>query len=127
MLDLRGGVVFGRMFWDTAAVLDSKAVDLRGKGFSWTITRQGGIAGELAAAGLENVQETVLTIALSFSDSEDFWALLEGRDSGFAAYVSTLNVAQKDKFKCALRLAYFDGSPDGSRTYFASAWAARGE
>jgi SAM-dependent methyltransferase len=126
MWDLRGGVVFGRMFWDTAAILDPKAVELRGKVLSRPITRQGGIAGEFKAAGLQNVQETVLTIAMNFADFEDFWAPFEGRESAFAAYVTALDVAQKDKFKSALRLAYLDGSSDGPRSYFASAWAARG-
>ena len=114
------------MFWDTAAILDPKAVELRGKVLSRPITRQGGIAGEFKAAGLQSVQETALTIAMNFADFEDFWAPFEGRESGFAAYVAALDVAQKDKFKSALRLAYLDGSPDGPRTYFASAWAARG-
>jgi ubiquinone/menaquinone biosynthesis C-methylase UbiE len=126
MWDLRGGLVFGRMFWDTAAALDPNAVELRGKGLSRPITRQGGIAGEFKAAGLRDVQETVLTIPMSFANFEDFWAPFEGRDGNFAAYVSGLDAARKDRFKSALRLAYLDGSPDGPRIYFASAWAARG-
>ncbi len=126
MWDLRGGLVFGRMFWDTAAALDPKAVEARRQTMSRPITRQGGIAGEFKTAGLQNVQETVLTIPMSFANFEDFWAPFEGRESGFAIYVSGLDVAQKDKFKNALRLAYLDGGPDGPRTYFASAWAARG-
>jgi hypothetical protein len=63
---------------------------------------------------------------MNFADFADFWAPFEGRDSGFAAYVSGLDAAQKDTFKSALQLAYLDGAPDGPRTYFASAWAARG-
>src|ERR1700742_3627926 len=62
MWDLRGGLVFGRMFWDTAAVLDPKAVEVRRQTMSRPITRPGGIAGEFKAAGLRNVQESVLTI-----------------------------------------------------------------
>ncbi len=126
MWDLRGGLVFGRMFWDTAAALDPKAVEARRQTMSRPITRQGGIAGEFKTAGLQNVQETVLTIPMSFTDFEDFWAPFEGRESAFAVYVSGLEAAQKDKFKSALRLAYLDGSPNGPRTYFANAWAARG-
>jgi ubiquinone/menaquinone biosynthesis C-methylase UbiE len=126
MWDSRGGLVFGRMFWDTAAMLDPKAVDVRGKTLSRPITRQGGIAGELKTAGLQDVQETALTIAMNFTSFADFWAPFDGRESGFGAYVSGLDIAQKDKFKSALRLAYLDGSPDGPRSYFASAWAARG-
>ena len=52
MWDLRGGLVFCRMFWDTAAMLDPNAVDLRSKSLSRPITRQGGIAGELGGLGL---------------------------------------------------------------------------
>jgi ubiquinone/menaquinone biosynthesis C-methylase UbiE len=126
MWDLRGGLVFGRMFWDTAAALDPKAVEARRQSMSRPITRQGGIAGEFRAAGLRNVQESVLTIPMNFTGFENFWAPFDGRDSGFAVYVSGLDAAQKDKFKSALRLAYLDGTPDGPRTYFASAWAARG-
>jgi hypothetical protein len=90
------------------------------------ITHQGGIASAFKAAGLRDVQETALTIAMNFAGFEDFWAPFEGRESAFAAYVAGLDPAQKDKFKSALRLAYLDGAPDGRRTYFASAWAARG-
>jgi SAM-dependent methyltransferase len=126
MWDLRGGVVFARMFWDTAAILDPNAAELRGKAMSRPITRQGGIAGGFRDAGLQNVQETALTIPMNFSDFEDFWGPFEGRESGFAAYVSGLDGAQKEKLRSALRLAYLDGSPDGPRTYFATAWAARG-
>jgi ubiquinone/menaquinone biosynthesis C-methylase UbiE len=126
MWDLRGGLVFGRMFWDIAAILDPNAVDLRAKALSRPITHQGGIAGAFKAAGLRDVQETALTIAMNFAGFEDFWAPFEGRESAFAAYVAGLDPAQKDKFKSALRLAYLDGAPDGRRTYFASAWAARG-
>jgi SAM-dependent methyltransferase len=126
MWDLRGGLVYGRMFWDTAGALDRNAVELRAKSFSRPITRQGGIAGAFEAEGLHHVQEAALTIAMNFADFADFWAPFDGRDSGFAAYVSSLDAAQKDRFKAALRLAYLDGSPDGPRTYFASAWAARG-
>jgi ubiquinone/menaquinone biosynthesis C-methylase UbiE len=126
MWDLRGGLVFGRMFWDTAAMLDPKAVESRSKTFARPITRQGGIAGEFKTAGLQDVQEIALTITMDFAAFEDFWAPFEGRESGFAIYVAGLDAGQKDKFRSALRLAYLDGSPDGPRTYFASAWAARG-
>jgi SAM-dependent methyltransferase len=125
MWDLRGGLVFGRMFWDTAAILDPKAMYLRGKALSRPITHQGGLAGEFKTAGLQNVQETALTIAMNFADFDDFWAPLDGREGMFATYVAAFNV-KKDKLKRALRLAYLDGSPDGPRSYFASAWAARG-
>ena len=126
MWDLRGGLVFGRLFWDTAAMLDPNAVDLRGKSLSRTITHQGGIAGELKSAGLRNVQETALTIAMNFAGFEDFWAPFDGREGAFAMYVMGLDATQKARFKSALRLAYLDGSPDGPRSYFATAWAARG-
>src|SRR6201994_1243206 len=41
MWDLRGGLVFGRMFWDTAAAVDPKAGGGRGKTMSRLITREG--------------------------------------------------------------------------------------
>jgi hypothetical protein len=78
------------------------------------------------AAGLQKVEETTLTIAMKFADFGDFWAPFEGREGSFASYVAGLDAGQKERFKNALRVAYLDGSPDGPRTYFASAWAARG-
>ncbi|WP_375791385.1 hypothetical protein ACE102_46430 (plasmid) [Bradyrhizobium sp. vgs-9] len=118
-------LVVGRMFWDTAAILDPKAMYLRGKALSRPITRQGGLAGELKQAGLQNVQETALTITMNFANFDDFWVPLDGGEGMCATYVAAFNV-DKRQFKKALRLAYLDGSPDGPRTYFASAWAARG-
>src|ERR1700756_5624457 len=98
MWDLRGGLVFGRMFWDIAAILDPNAVDLRAKALSRPITHQGGIAGELKKAGLKNVQETALTIAITFADFDDFWAPLDGGEGMFATYVPAFDV-KKSKFK----------------------------
>jgi SAM-dependent methyltransferase len=126
MWDLRGGLIFGRMFWDTAAMLDANAIELRGKSFSRVITHQGGIVTAFEKAGLVNVRETALTVAMNFTDFEDFWAPFDGSESGFAAYVANLDAGQRDRFKRALQLAYLDGSADGSRSYFASAWAACG-
>jgi len=125
MWDLRGGLVFGRMFWDTAAILDPKAMYLRAKALSRPITHKAGIATELKRAGLREVEETALTIATNFANFNDFWAPFNEGEGIFGAYVAAFDV-KKDKFKGALRLAYLDGSPDGPRTYFASAWAARG-
>lgn len=126
MWDLRGGLVFARLFWDTAAMLDPAAVALRAKSLSRPITGPGGIARALAASGLASVEERPLTIAMQFGDFEDFWSPFEGRESSFALYVAGLDAERKKNFKDALRLAYLDGSPDGPRTYFATAWAARG-
>ena len=42
-------------------------------------------------------------------------ALRDFRPVAHRASVAELDVAQKDKFKSALRLAYLDGSPDGPR------------
>jgi ubiquinone/menaquinone biosynthesis C-methylase UbiE len=126
MWDLRGGFVLGRMFWDTAAMLDPNAIEQRGRALSRSITQQGGIAEALRTAGLRDVQETTLTIGMKFADFEDFWSPFDGREGAFAMYVMGLDKIQKESFKSALRLAYLGGSPDGPRTYFATAWAARG-
>jgi hypothetical protein len=63
---------------------------------------------------------------MEFESFDDFWAPYEGRDGPVAAYVASLEPADKQRLHEAVRAAYLDGEPDGPRSYAALAWAAKG-
>ena len=41
-------------------------------------------------------------------------------------YVATLSTAERNRLEHAIRAAYLDGEPDGTRSYAALAWAVKG-
>jgi SAM-dependent methyltransferase len=124
--DSRGGFVWMRMFWDTAAMIDPEAGERRAKIFSRPIALPGGLERACKAAGLTDVVQDMLTIRMDFSSFEDFWAPMEGRDGPFADYVRTLTPEGKALFRDKMRLAYVDGEANGPRSYAATAWVVKG-
>src|SRR4030095_16708083 len=127
MWDARGGLIMLRMFWDTAAMLDQRAVERRAKGFTRPMTRPGDLARAWRDAGLHDVVDGTITIRMEFADFDDFWTPMEGKDGSFAEYVSTLSIEGKDKLRDALRLAYLDGDVDAPRPYAATGGGAKGQ
>jgi SAM-dependent methyltransferase len=125
--DTRGGFVWWRMFWDTAAMLDPEASERRAKACARPISHPGGLEQYWKAAGLTDVVQDMLIIRMEFSSFEDFWAPIDGNDGPFADYVRTLTPEGKAVLREKVRLAYVDGETDGPRSYAASAWAVRGK
>jgi ubiquinone/menaquinone biosynthesis C-methylase UbiE len=126
MWDARGGMIMSRMFWDTAAMLDPRAVERRAKGYARPMTRPGDLARAWRDAGFHDVVDSTITIRMDFAGFEDFWSPFEGKDGGFAEYVGTLSTEEKAKLRDAVRLAYIDGEPDGPRSYASTAWVVKG-
>lgn len=124
--DARGGFVSNRIFFDTAAALDSKAGERRARNYTRPLTRPGELANAWRAAGLIDVVETVLAIRMEYASFADYWAPCEGKDGPHAEYVATLSEVDRARLREALRLAYVDGEPDGPRSYAALAWAVKG-
>jgi ubiquinone/menaquinone biosynthesis C-methylase UbiE len=124
--DARGGFVATRIFFDTAAVLDPKANERRARSYTRPMTRPGELKAAWLAAGFRDVVETTLTVRMEFASFDDYWAPLTGKDGPQAEYVATLGVAERERLRDALRLAYVDGEADGPRSYAALAWAVRG-
>ncbi len=125
--DSRGGFVWFRMFWDTAAMLDPAAIERRAKTCARPMARPGDLERAWKAAGLTDVVQDMLTIRMDFVSFEDFWAPLEGEDGPYAEYVRTLTPEGKALFREKLRLAYVDGEADGPRSYAATAWVVKGK
>ena len=124
--DARGGFVATRMFFDTAAVLDTKASERRARSYTRPMTRPGELKRAWLAAGLTDVVETTLSIRMEYASFDDYWAPYLGKDGPQAEYVATLSEAERERLRNALRLAYVDGEPDGPRSYAALAWAVKG-
>lgn len=125
--DSRGGFVWFRMFWDTAAMLDPGAGERRARTCARPMARPGDLERAWKAAGLTDVVQDMLTIRMDFESFEDFWTPFEGEDGPYAEYVRTLTPEGKAVLQDKLRLAYVDGEADGPRSYAATAWVVKGK
>jgi SAM-dependent methyltransferase len=125
--DTRGGLVYYRMIFDTAAMLDRNANERRARAYSRPMTRPGDLARAWRDVGLIDVVQDTLTIRMEFASFADFWAPAEGKDGPVADYVGTLSADAKAKLRDAVELAYLDGEADGARPYAATAWVVKGE
>ena len=125
--DSRGGFVWWRMFWDTAAMLDPAASQRRARMCARPMARPGDLERAWRAAGLMDVVQDMVTIRMDFSSFQDYWAPFEGKDGPMAEYVQTLAPDAKAILTDKVRLAYVDGEPDGPRSYAATAWVVRGK
>jgi ubiquinone/menaquinone biosynthesis C-methylase UbiE len=124
--DTRGGLVYFRLIFDTAAVLDRNANERRARAYSRPMSRPGDLARAWRDAGLKDVVQDMLTIRMDFTSFADFWAPNEGKDGPVADYVGTLDAAAKAKLRDMVKLAYLDGEADGARSYAATAWVVKG-
>ena len=124
--DSRGGFVWFRMFWDTAAMLDPEASLRRAKACARPMARPGDLERAWKAAGLTGVVQDMLTIRMDFASFVDFWTPLEGKDGPYAEYVGTLTPEAKAVLRDKVRLAYADGEADGPRSYAATSWVVKG-
>ena len=124
--DFAGGLVYQRIFWDTAAALDAKADQARARHYSSPLTGAGELAGAFAAAGLRDVEETSLTIRIEYADFADYWQPIENAQGPVGDYVKGLVPPELDRLTEAVRRAYLAGRADGPRSMAATAWAARG-
>lgn len=125
--DLRGGMVAGRLFFDTAAALDPDANAHRARNFTRPLTRPGELAMAWRTAGLVDVVETTLAIRMEYLGFDDYWSPYDGLDGPAAAYVATLTPEKRTVLKDAVRRAYLDGEKDGPRSFVAVAWAVKGQ
>jgi ubiquinone/menaquinone biosynthesis C-methylase UbiE len=124
--DTRGGFVFYRMFFDTAAVVDPTANERRKKIYTRPMSRPGELAQAWRDAGLIDVVQDMLTIRMDFASFADFWAPMEGKDGPLADYICGLDSTTKEKVRDGVERAYLDGEADGPRSYAATSWVVRG-
>jgi SAM-dependent methyltransferase len=124
--DFAGGLVYQRIFWDTAAALDPEADRARGRHFSSPLTRAGELAAAFHDSGLRDVTASSLTIRMHYRDFADYWWPLANAQGPVGDYIKRILPHRLEMLVAAMRRAYLAGGPDGPRSMAATAWAARG-
>ena len=124
--DFPGGLVYQRIFWDTAAALDPAADQARARHYSSKFTGPGELAAAFEAAGLRDVHAASLTIRIEYAGFADYWEPIANAQGPVGDYVKSLMPERLDRLAEAVRRAYLAGKPDGMRSMAATAWAARG-
>src|SRR5262245_6772699 len=124
--DFRGGLVYQRLLWDTAAGIDPEAATARDRLFSGALALPDGLLQLFGEAGLADVQRESITFRMNYSDFDDYWQPLLGGQGPFGTYVATLTPETRRTIEEAVRRAYCSGAPDGERSLTATAWAVRG-
>ena len=124
--DFRGGLVYQRMFWDTAAGIDPGAATARDRLFSGALALPEGLPRAFAAAGLERIEQASLTIRMDYASFDDYWQPLCGGQGPVGTYLQSLAPDLRDRVAEAVARSYRSGAPDGPRSLTATAWAVRG-
>jgi ubiquinone/menaquinone biosynthesis C-methylase UbiE len=124
--DQRGGVVWSRMFWDTAAALDPMASDLRAKAAVRPLALPDGLARAWRKAGLVDVVQDEVAIRMEYRSFDDYWTPLAGKDGPYTQYIHSLTDDARASLREKVRLAYIDGEADGPRSYVSTAWVVKG-
>lgn len=124
--DFPGGLVYQRIFWDTAAALDPEAVRARARHFSSPLTGPDQLAAALGDAGLRDERAASLTICMEYADFSDYWKPIANAQGPVGDYVKRLPPEQLDRLAAAVHQAYLAGAADGPRSMAATAWAAHG-
>lgn len=124
--DFRGGLVYQRLFWDTAAGLDPAAATARDRLFSSALALPDGLVDLFSQAQLSKVERASLSIRMDYASFADYWQPLLGGQGPVGTYAAGLAPALRARIEAAVRAAYLSGAPDGPRSMTATAWAVRG-
>jgi SAM-dependent methyltransferase len=125
--DFRGGLVYQRIFWDTAAGIDPSAVVARDKLFSGALALPDGLVRLFESTGLDRVERTSITIRMDYANFDDYWRPLCGGQGPVGTYLAGLAPDLRACIEDAVARAFRSGAPDGPRSLAATAWAVRGE
>ncbi len=124
--DFRGGLVFQRLFWDTAAGVDPGGGAARDRLFSGPLALPDGLPVLWHDAGLAAVERGSITIRMEYADFADYWEPLLGGQGPVGAYVEGLPPERRRLIEERVRAAFLSGAPDGPRSLTATAWVVRG-
>ena len=106
------------LFWRAARELDPAVVDESHRAGA----RAGHLSELFAAAGLREVEETILSIEREHASFEEWWQPYTDGVGPAGAYVRTLSPQHRDQLRDRCRALL----PDGRFVLISRAWAARG-
>jgi SAM-dependent methyltransferase len=123
--DYAGGMDFLRIFWETAAALDT-AGQLADEGKRFPICQPERLESTFQQAGLSRVTTGAVEIPTVFVSFPDYWEPFLAGIGAAPAYVASLSASQRDELAARLkqRLAPAGG---GRIELMARAWTVRGE
>jgi len=123
--DFRGGLVYQRIFWDTAAGIDPEAGLARDRLFSTPLALPSGLAKLFDQAGLDRIEESSITVRMDYADFADYWRPLLGGQGPVGSYLVNIQPTLRGRVEQAVKMAYCSGGPDGARSMAATAWVVR--
>jgi SAM-dependent methyltransferase len=118
--DFRGGLVYQRIFWDTAASIDPRAGAARDRLFSTPLALSRGLIELFVQAGLDRIQHSSITVRMEYADFSGYW-----RPGSCWHNLVGLEPDLRRRVKVATRMAYHCGGPDGERSMTATAGTVR--
>lgn len=124
--DFRGGLVYQRLLWDTAAGVEPKAAEVRDRIFSHPLAKPDGMTALFEATGYQDVSRRSVTIRMDFASFDDYWSPLLGGQGPVGGYVAALEPELQERVREAVRRAYLSGDEDGPRSLTATAWLVTG-
>ena len=122
--DYGEGMEMLRILWDTAVTLDPSTGSRHERNMPYC--RKGELAALCGEAGLQQVEETALTIPLEFSSFEDYWTPFLSGLGPSGSYVSGLPAENQQALRDQLQRSLLVGMEDRPFTLQARAWAVRG-
>ena len=122
--DYEGGMEMMTHFWDAAAALDARALELV-EGSRFPLCKPEPLTSLFNEAGLQGVEVRAIEIQTRFRDFDDYWSPFLGGQGPAPSYAMSLS----EERRAALREKIHGGLPiaaDGSISLAARAWAVRG-
>ena len=122
--DYSGGMQMLHRFW-MAAIAEAPDAAHLDEGVRFPICRPGQLAACFRAAGLDDVQETPITIPTSFASVDDYWVPFLGGQGPAPSYVATLAPDAITRLRTVWRRA-FPSAPRDPSTSPRPLWSPRG-
>ena len=101
--DFRGGLVYQRLFWDTAAGIDPKAGAARDRLFSGALALPNGLPDLFRGAGFADVQAGSITVRMNYANFDDYWQPMLGGQGPVGTYVASLPDDTRQRIEDAVR------------------------
>ena len=121
--DYAEGMEFLRVFWEEAAALDTRAIELD-EARRFPLCRPPALSSVFRAAGLSNVETDTIEITTEFRTFDDYWQPFLRGTGPAPSYVASLDSDERDRLRLRLEQRLSPGG--GPIPLRARAWAVRG-